>query len=82
MALSTYCPMTEQFNLHRQTPILMVHGKFDTVLPLAIAKQSAEALTQRSYAIEWHQYPMEHQVCVEEIAEISKWLIKRLAIGR
>ncbi len=80
MALSTYCPMSEQFHLHRQTPILMAHGKFDTVIPMAIAKQSAEALTERGYAIEWHQYPMEHQVCAEEIGEISTWLIKALTI--
>lgn len=81
MALSTYCPMTEQFHLHRQTPILMMHGKFDTVIPMPVAKQSAEALTKRGYAIEWHQYPMEHQVCVEEIDEISTWLKNTLTIG-
>lgn len=80
IALSTYCPKSEQFHLHREIPILMAHGKFDTVIPLAVAKQSAEALTERGYAIEWHQYPMEHQVCVEEIDEISTWLIKTLAI--
>ncbi len=80
MALSTYCPKSEQFHLHRQTPILMAHGKFDTVIPLAIAKQSAESLASRGYTIEWHQYPMEHQVCLEEIDEISTWLMKTLTI--
>ena len=26
------------------------------------------------YAIEWHQYPMPHSVCAEEIADMALWL--------
>ncbi len=30
------------------------------------------------YQIEWHTYPMEHSVCMEEVLDISKWLQARL----
>ncbi|WP_019557564.1 alpha/beta hydrolase [Thiomicrorhabdus arctica] len=81
MALSTYCPMSEQFHLHLHLPILMAHGKFDTVIPMPVAKQSAESLTQCGYVIEWYEYPMEHQVCLDEIEDISTWLVKTLSIA-
>jgi phospholipase/carboxylesterase len=31
------------------------------------------------YKVEWQSYPMEHQVCMEEVLDISKWLQARLA---
>lgn len=80
MALSTYCPMTEQFFLHRETPILMAHGEFDPVIPIHVAERSAEALVQRGYTVDWQTYPMEHQVCAEEIAYIAAWLRKTLRL--
>jgi phospholipase/carboxylesterase len=24
--------------------------------------------------VEWHEYPMQHSVCLEEIADIGRWL--------
>ncbi|RYY74372.1 MAG: carboxylesterase, partial [Comamonadaceae bacterium] len=31
------------------------------------------------YAVDWHTYPMEHSVCLEEIADIGAWLRRVLA---
>lgn len=79
IALSTYLPLTQKIstaasNANKQTPILMAHGRFDPVLPVMLGQKTYERLKQLGHAIEWHEYPMEHQVCVEEIAVISKWL--------
>lgn len=74
LALSTYCPMYEQFYMHREIPIMMTHGEYDQVIPLAIAQHSKQALEQKGYQIEWHSYPMQHQVCAEEIDDIAAWL--------
>ncbi len=74
MALSTYCPMPQQFHQHRDISIFMAHGKFDNVIPFSVAQASCSALQKRGYPIQWHSYPMEHQVCAQEIEDIVNWL--------
>ncbi|VAW47617.1 Carboxylesterase PA3859 [hydrothermal vent metagenome] len=74
MALSTYCSMHQQFSQHRDVPIFMAHGEFDSVIPFAVAHSSYKALTKRGYGIQWQSYPMEHQVCAQEIEDIVNWL--------
>jgi phospholipase/carboxylesterase len=29
--------------------------------------------------VDWHEYAMEHSVCMEEIADINTWLLRVLA---
>lgn len=74
MALSTYCPMPQQFSQHRDVPIFMAHGQFDTVIPFDVGYASYQALNKRGYSIQWQSYPMEHQVCAQEIEDIVNWL--------
>ncbi|MDG6773796.1 alpha/beta hydrolase fold domain-containing protein [Thiomicrorhabdus sp. ZW0627] len=74
LAMSTYCPMYEQFYMHRGIPIMMVHGLSDPVIPLEVAEHSRQMLLKKGYQIEWHTYPMQHQVCADEIADIAAWL--------
>jgi phospholipase/carboxylesterase len=83
MALSTYLPMPEELaaqasRANQHIPILMVHGEQDSVIPLALAKASFGTLTAQGYAVQWHQYPMAHSVCSEEVGVISAWLQKLL----
>lgn len=84
MALSTYLPLrnslaTEAAQANRDLPILMCHGIRDGVLPASMGTTSRDQLQQLGYPVEWHSYPMEHQVCMEEIADISAWLQAQLA---
>lgn len=83
MALSTYLPLHhtlagEASADSRAVPILMCHGSRDPIVPLELGQRSHAALQELGYAVEWHSYPMEHQVCMEEIADISQWLQARL----
>lgn len=55
-------------------PILMCHGQQDTVLPMSLGKTSYETLQAAGYAVQWREYPMGHEVCMEEIGAISAWL--------
>lgn len=84
MALSTYLPLrdtlaAEAAPANRDVPILMCHGLRDGVLPIALGSSSRDLLLGLGYAVEWHGYPMEHSVCMEEIVDISTWLQARLA---
>lgn len=83
MALSGYLPGDSTFQAERlaandATPIFMAHGRGDTVLPLALGSQSRDFLKARGYTIEWHDYPMAHAVCAEEVADIREFLFRVL----
>lgn len=84
MALSTYLPLHSRFadevvskldeNL-RQLPIFMAHGSFDPVLPMPLGEHSRDLLQSAGFDIEWHDYPMAHAVCAEEVEDIRNWLL-------
>jgi phospholipase/carboxylesterase len=84
MALSTYLPLAESFAqeatpANAKTPVFMAHGTHDPVVPYAMGNSSREQLQQAGYALEWHEYPMQHSVCLEEVADIGRWLTSVLA---
>lgn len=83
LALSGYLPLQSAFEKERnaanaQTPIFQGHGTLDPVVPLALAIASRARLTQLGYAVEWHEYPMMHGVCEEELVHIGTWFGKVL----
>lgn len=87
MALSTYLPLrdlvaAEGSQANRDVPILMCHGLRDGMVPATLGKASRDHLQSLGYQVEWQSYPMEHSVCMEEVADISKWLQARLARNR
>ena len=84
MALSTYLPLAESFAdeasaENRKTPVFMAHGTDDGVIPFEMATRSRDILVQHGYDVEWHQYPMQHSVNLEEIADIARWLKRVVA---
>jgi phospholipase/carboxylesterase len=48
-------------------------------VPKRLGQQSRDALAALGYAVDWHHYPMGHQVSVEEIADLREWLGRRLS---
>jgi phospholipase/carboxylesterase len=83
LALSTYLPLadtvaTEGRTASRETPILMVHGSEDGIIPLALARRSAERLNELGWPLDWQLYPMAHTVCAEEVGLVADWLRKVL----
>jgi phospholipase/carboxylesterase len=79
MALSCFLPLADALGAeaapaNRDTPILMAHGAYDDVIPLVRARRAHDILVGLGWPVEWHEYPMPHSVCAEEIADISAWL--------
>lgn len=78
MALSCYLPLSNEIPLQQAKPgaphIFMAHGQFDKVVPMQAGMNSKALLESSGYEILWKEYPMEHSVCGEEIADISYWL--------
>ncbi|MDH3746740.1 MAG: alpha/beta hydrolase [Gammaproteobacteria bacterium] len=84
MALSTYLPLPERIETEvvanpraGDTPlrIFMAHGTFDPMVPYQGGRHAAERLEQLGYTVEWHEYPMAHAVCPQEISDIRQWLL-------
>jgi phospholipase/carboxylesterase len=83
MALSTYLPIADKLPaetsaMNRDVPIFMAHGTQDPVIVLERAVQSRQMLESLGYAPQWHEYPMPHSVCAEEIGDIGTWLARVL----
>ena len=83
MALSTYVPLhaslqDEVFGNAAAQPkdlaIFMAHGTMDPMVPVAMGEASREILVEQGYSVAWHDYPMGHAVCAEEIEDIRRWL--------
>lgn len=82
--LSGYLPLAattaaERSSANRDVPVFLAHGTFDPVVALDRGVASRDALAALGYAIEWHQYPMQHSVCAEEIQDLNRWLLQVLA---
>lgn len=83
MALSTWMPLESTIDEEvvessesqpRDLPVLMVHGSFDPMLPIAAGQHARDIMQQAGFTVQWHEYPMAHAVCGEEITDIRQWL--------
>lgn len=83
IALSTYLPSQrllaeEAADANLAIPIFAAHGTEDDVVALELGMQAREFLMERGYKLEWHEYPMPHTICLEEIELIGGWLQARM----
>jgi phospholipase/carboxylesterase len=83
VALSTYLPIAAKTAAERSAanadlPIFMAHGSYDPVVPQPLGAASRDTLAELGYTVDWHSYPMAHQVCAEEIADLRAWIGPRL----
>jgi phospholipase/carboxylesterase len=83
MGLSTYLPLAETLekeasDANRDVSIFMAHGSQDPVVPISLGQASRDHLLDAGYDVAWHEYPMQHQVCMPQIATIGRWLAERL----
>jgi phospholipase/carboxylesterase len=83
VALSTYLPIAEvtageRHAANAATPIFMGHGAFDPIVPRYLGERSRDQLRGWGYHVDWHSYPMAHQVCPQEIGDLGDFLGQRL----
>ena len=83
LALSTYLPLAEKAAAEvtetgRAHAVMMAHGTADPIVPLAAAERSVSVLGELGVGVDFHRYPMQHELCAEELADITAWLGSRL----
>ena len=79
MALSTYIALPGELaesTASRDLTVFMAHGSFDPMIPMHWGRASADRLIAAGFDVEWHDYPMAHAVCPQEIQDIRAWLLK------
>jgi phospholipase/carboxylesterase len=79
VGLSTYLPLpgtleAERSRANADVPIFLAHGLHDELIGIERALSSRDALEALGYAPDWHEYPMAHAVCEEEVTAIAGWL--------
>jgi len=80
LALSSYLLLADRLKAeaseaNRKTPIFQGHGVYDPMVELAYGMRSRTCLEEQGYDVAWHEYPMEHSVCPEELADVGAWLL-------
>jgi phospholipase/carboxylesterase len=86
VALSAYLPQVRQaremlVSGAEKQPLFIAHGLHDPVVPCQAGQRSAELLREFGFQVEWHDYPMAHQVCAEQVRDLGDWLSRRFASG-
>jgi phospholipase/carboxylesterase len=79
MGLSCYLLSAERLESEMapattKSPVFLAHGHFDNVLPFEFGQRSRQRLEESGYSVAWHEYPMAHSLCGEQIADIGRWL--------
>jgi phospholipase/carboxylesterase len=84
VGLSGYLPLAARTAAERSAanagvPIFLAHGRDDPMIALDRATASRDALLALGYEVEWHDYAMPHSVCMDEIVDLNRWLLRVLA---
>lgn len=83
VGLSGYLPLAastaeERHPANAATPVFLGHGQHDGMVPIARAAASRELLVSLGQPVEWHEYPIQHSVSMEEIVDLNRWLLRVL----
>src|SRR3990167_5992384 len=83
VGLSGYMPLagttdTERSAASVDVPLFLAHGEYDEVVVIERGHGTRDLLSTLGYAVDWHSYPMGHEVCMDEVADLSRWLVARL----
>ena len=77
MAMSTYFATRTTIALHPANASLAIHishGDQDPIVPESLGQQAFKLLLAQGYHPDYKTYPMEHNVCPQQIEDISWWL--------
>ncbi len=85
IALSGYLPFPERLSAEKSaassgTPILLIHGTDDDVVPADGSRKAHAALVKEGYPARLQEYPMGHEIIPEEIQLIRNELKKALPL--
>ena len=70
----------ERSSANRGTPVFFGHGEHDPMVPHFLGRAGFDELEASAPGTcEWHDYPIAHELALEEVNDLAKWLQARLA---
>jgi phospholipase/carboxylesterase len=63
---------------NRGLPVFQAHGGSDPMVHIERGEALREKLVETGSEVTWHEYPMMHEVCLEEIEALGAWMNARL----
>lgn len=54
-------------------PVLVMHGRFDRVVPLTAAQRTRDTLTAAGATVEYHEFDMAHEICPQEVVRLRQF---------
>jgi len=78
VALSGYIPQRSGLPLAVEDlggfSVFISHGVYDQIIPVRLARESAELLKKARARVEYREYPMGHEVSEETVRDSSAWV--------
>ena len=79
LAMSTYMCSPENLkeqasDANRLVPIMQCHGTDDEMVPLFMGEKAKSTLQENNYTVDWRTYPMQHNVCPQQVGDIAQWI--------
>jgi len=83
MFMSSYMSEPEKLSIeghtaNKNTPIFVAHGTHDDVVPIFMGNAAFKVLESNGYQVTWNEYAMQHNVCMQQLTDISNWLQEKL----
>jgi phospholipase/carboxylesterase len=83
ICLSTYLVLGETLDAeissaNRGLAVFQAHGTSDPMVQFKRGEELKKKLVDAGCDVTWRTYPMQHEVCLEEIEEIGQWVRGRL----
>lgn len=84
LALSTYLVCedsleAERSEANRGLAMFQAHGLHDPMVPCELGRAAHERLVALGYQATWHVYPLQHEVSLDEVRDVGRWLTERLS---
>lgn len=77
LALSTYMATEDDIRheaINQNLAVKVDHGEYDDVVPPILGVKAVETLKNLGLSPEFKRYGMAHQVCIEQIRDIGRWM--------
>lgn len=58
---------------NQKTQIFIAHGSHDDIVAPQLGQALFNNLKADSYNVTWHEYPMAHSICLEELEDLQVW---------
>jgi len=58
--------------------VFIAHGTVDDVVPISYARRARHVLEEDGFEVEYHEYPMGHQIVVEEMEDVRAFIRARV----